>query len=509
MNAYSIANTLSVLAILLIGQAMKKLFRILLTYFQVTPWFFGLFFGLFLLRGILLLDPDFGWHMRMGQLILQHGIPSTDQLSYTMPSYPVIDHEWLTNIALATLYPLIGKVGLAVIFAGVATGALWVVFARLPKQIRQYAFLPFLLGGVDLVGFVGVRPQVLTWGFFALFFTLLLTPKLLRRLWWGLPLLMLVWVNLHGGFAYGVALVGGWWVVDVYQHKAIRLGPLLFLLSILLITCVNPYGIRLWHELWMQASDSSLRWKILEWQPAFFSPDVPFWFLFVMSGIFVWRCRSNLSLLQKVYYVGFGLAALSSVRNIPLWLLVVLPMLPRFIMTFAKEAGEYPFGRQRFTLAYTILTSALVVSMVLWGGVLFYVVSFVTEKSFYPVQAIQYLQQHPVGGHIFASQEWNGYLTWKLPGERVFIHGMMPSWRDHQVPGESSYAFGDYQAVMLGKVAFLDVAKQYAITTVILPGHVEPRMPVSRYGAILTQVRLAGWRKVYADTRVVIYERGK
>ncbi len=488
---------------------MKKTFRILEKTFQVTPWFFGLFFLLFFIRGLLLLDPDFGWHMRMGQLILMHGIPAMDQLSYTMPSYPVIDHEWLTNIGLATLYPTFGKVGLAIIFAGIASFALWLGFARLPKHIRQYAFLPFLLGGVDLLGFEGVRPQVITWGFFALYSTLLLTPKLLRRLWWCVPVLMLVWVNLHGGFAYGVALVGGWWVVDCYQARAIRLGPLLLLLSVLLATCVNPYGIRLWHEVWMQATDSSLRWKIQEWQPAFFSPDVPFWFLFVMTGIFVWRCRSSLSLLHKLYFVSFSVAALSSVRNIPLWLLIVLPMLPRFIGVFAKEAGAYPFGRQRFAVAYTILSSALVVSMLLWGGVLFYVVSYVTEQSFYPVQAVRYLQQHPAPGHIFSSQEWNGYLTWKLPGERVFIHGMMPSWRDHQVRGESSYAFTDYQAVMLGKVAFVPVANHYGIMTVILPSHVEPRMPVSRYGAILMQVQQAGWRRVYMDTRVVIYQAGK
>ena len=64
-------------------------------------------------RGTFMLDPDFGWHLRMGQIILQTGIPATDPFSYTMQSYPFVDHEWLTNIGFSYLHPLIEIPGLA------------------------------------------------------------------------------------------------------------------------------------------------------------------------------------------------------------------------------------------------------------------------------------------------------------------------------------------------------------------------------------------------------------
>ena len=63
----------------------------------------------------LFLDPDFGWHMRNGQYILEHGIPRLDPFSYTMSSFHVIVHEWLSEVFLVLLYPRIGYGGTALI----------------------------------------------------------------------------------------------------------------------------------------------------------------------------------------------------------------------------------------------------------------------------------------------------------------------------------------------------------------------------------------------------------
>src|SRR5437870_1663221 len=80
-------------------------------------------FSYFWLRGTLFLDPDFGWHVRMGNLILASGIPATDPFSYTMSSYPFGDHEWLTNIFLAKAMGGIGYIFLAALFAVIAVAA--------------------------------------------------------------------------------------------------------------------------------------------------------------------------------------------------------------------------------------------------------------------------------------------------------------------------------------------------------------------------------------------------
>ncbi|HKZ34863.1 MAG TPA: hypothetical protein VJ179_03295, partial [Patescibacteria group bacterium] len=46
---------------------------------------FLLFLCTFVAKGIILLDPDFGWRIRTGALIRKEGIPLSDPYSYTMP----------------------------------------------------------------------------------------------------------------------------------------------------------------------------------------------------------------------------------------------------------------------------------------------------------------------------------------------------------------------------------------------------------------------------------------
>jgi hypothetical protein len=90
-------------------------------------------------------DHDFGWHIRMGQLILAKGIPATDPFSYTMPSYPFVDHEWLADILLVQLYPIIGYPGLGVIYTFIAVAALLLQW-RVVRINRRFAFIPFCSG---------------------------------------------------------------------------------------------------------------------------------------------------------------------------------------------------------------------------------------------------------------------------------------------------------------------------------------------------------------------------
>src|SRR3990167_97454 len=89
--------------------------------------FLGALLASFWYKAAIFLDPDFGWEMRMGQYILAHGIPYTDPLSYTMPSYPIIAHYWLSSILIAKLYPVIGYAGLAGIVALISLGALLIL----------------------------------------------------------------------------------------------------------------------------------------------------------------------------------------------------------------------------------------------------------------------------------------------------------------------------------------------------------------------------------------------
>src|SRR3982751_5366213 len=86
----------------------NKIFLLLLFCFTFLCFWFGTNNGL---------DPDFGWHLRLGQITLQQGIPQTDLFSYTMPHYKMVNHEWLVDMGIAKLFPFFGLDGLAVMFS--------------------------------------------------------------------------------------------------------------------------------------------------------------------------------------------------------------------------------------------------------------------------------------------------------------------------------------------------------------------------------------------------------
>src|SRR3989344_2019952 len=85
--------------------------------------------------GIYRLDPDFGWHLKVGEILLTEGIPATDPFSYTMPSFPWVDHGRVTDMAMAWLYPRVGMTGLAGLAAVVVLAAVVIV---VPGTLRGW-----------------------------------------------------------------------------------------------------------------------------------------------------------------------------------------------------------------------------------------------------------------------------------------------------------------------------------------------------------------------------------
>src|SRR5579859_7027982 len=155
---------------------------------------FIFYFVTFIFRSFVILDPDFGWHLQFGRLITRtHTIPLDDTYSYTMPSYHFIDHEWGTDVVIATIYDRFGMWPLYGIFVLFAVGVLYVL-SRNTNML--WAEMPLFLIGGTLVDFIGIRPQVITWTLLALLMNLLWHKGSWRRWRWYIPLLFLLWANL-------------------------------------------------------------------------------------------------------------------------------------------------------------------------------------------------------------------------------------------------------------------------------------------------------------------------
>ena len=176
----------------------------------------GLWVAMFTIVGYKNLDPDFGWHVRAGEYVMQKGIAKTDPFSYTMPSYPFIDHEWLTNVVMYLVTEHYGYGALAVIF-GLLAGGLWLLLV--PKRGVLLALIPVLMGAGAWLVRAGVRPQILDWLFLAGLLRLVWQEKVWKKWrWWVVPGFGL-WANLHGGYAIGPAVLGVIIVLKAWEKK--------------------------------------------------------------------------------------------------------------------------------------------------------------------------------------------------------------------------------------------------------------------------------------------------
>jgi len=61
---------------------------------------FAIVFIVFWFKGILFLDPDFGWRLVGGGVFAQNGLPQKDIFSYTMPTFAWVDHAWSQSILI-------------------------------------------------------------------------------------------------------------------------------------------------------------------------------------------------------------------------------------------------------------------------------------------------------------------------------------------------------------------------------------------------------------------------
>jgi hypothetical protein len=387
-------------------------------------FFIILFAGLFLLTLQPVTDPDFWWHLRTGQLIAQtHAIPYSDPFSFTNNGTPWIAHEWLSELLFFGLYRL-GSYGLLVfVFSLITTGAFLLSYLRSPQESKPYvAGFVLFLGAIVTVPTWGVRPQIIS---------LLLTSLLLylldryvaerkRILIVFIPLITLLWVNLHAGYLLGLIIVaiyiGGGLLErlkakisknepsEAPSLKSIALLGAVLGLSVL-ATLANPNGAH-----------------ILQWQPLAW-----FFLAFIGTGMLI---KKNISPTKILLTLVFGYAALRSMRFVPLFVIVSIPILAEQIDSVVRiKSAPRELGRLAKWLIPAISILLVLLIGLRWSQVV--KEQPAAEAATFPKSALDWLVINHPAGKIFNSYTWGGYLIWRLyPQYPVFIDGRADVYGD-------------------------------------------------------------------------------
>src|SRR5712671_3620658 len=220
---------------------------------QVPAWLWlGIgVYALLLVNGTRLLnDSDTYWQIAVGQWILDHHeLPRVDIYSFTKAGEPWTSSSWLAQVLLAGSYDLAGWTGPVVLASAsiAATFALlaWILGRRIPAT---YAIVVTLAALVLSTPHFLARPHVLVLPVMLAWAYGLVSASERGEApsFWLLPLIAL-WANLHGGFIFGLVLVGAFaidalWNADVARQKPLLLRWALFGIGALMAGCATPYG---------------------------------------------------------------------------------------------------------------------------------------------------------------------------------------------------------------------------------------------------------------------------
>jgi hypothetical protein len=373
---------------------------------------------------------DMWWHLAAGRELLQtRTLWMVDAWSYTAAGAEWLNHEWLSDIVFYGWVSLWGVESI-VYWKWLVTVAAFITLQYVLKRETGSPLAAFLCSAMAVAiaaPFIDVRPQLYS----LLNFSLLLLLLLGRRANpWALMLLFLVWVNLHGGFFFGLMALG----VLLFPWRDFSLGNLrvavLVGLLCVLAASLNPSGLKTFLYPLTYAFDTSSPYRGLgEWLSPFKPGGIrsPAFFVFMWAPL-----AAVLYLLPAVRRVtgvpwegliltGLTLAmALTSRRFISLYGMSLAIMLaPLLAWCLEKVRLE----KHALILAVPTLAFSLyrLAPYPLQSAPAFH---YLTAEYSYPVDLVNFIQANDIRGKVYAYYNWGGYLHWRTDGElQVFIDG--------------------------------------------------------------------------------------
>ncbi len=464
--------------------------------------------GLFAMAVRDITDPDVWWHLRTGQLILQnHAVFHADPYSFTKFGQPWVNHEWLSDVLIFSLYRMGGWAALVAAFAAMTSAAFMLTLFRCAG--RPYLAAVFAVwGAVASAPAFGIRPQIFSLLLASVFLFLLERSYQRPSVLWCLPPLMLLWVNLHAGFALGILLIVAFLLGDLLDAafrsepwaagRFKRLG--LTLAVCLMVIPLNPNGAKMYWYPFQTLHSHAIQGYISEWaspnfhQGMYFPTVALILAIFFLAAISPRRLRPrDLLLLSITIWM-----VLAAARHVPIFAIVATPILSNLVYGAwwkdKREVNQVALAHSSRTVRLIFNGAVVAMFLVLCILKVRHVVTNqgAIERQLFPASAAAYLLQNRLPGPIFNSYNWGGYLIWTLyPEYRVYIDG-----RTDLYDGPFFDQFAS--AYQVSNPSWPEALERWQIRTVLVPSD----------APIASALRLRpDWRQVYQDSQAVLLEK--
>lgn len=439
---------------------------------------------------------DLWWHVAAGREILQtNTLWMVDDWSFSALGAPWTNHEWLSDLVYYQWVQAFGLESLVYwkwLVVICCYGTLQYVLFRQSGSLVS-AFVCSAIAIAVAAPFIDIRPHLYSLLGFSILLLMLLNRKAVG---WKLTLLFMVWVNLHGGFFFGLmalaVLLFPWRELTFENFKTSFIIGLLCLLA----SALNPSGFKsVLYPLAYAFNPASPYRQLGEWLPPFASGGI-------QAPLFIWVAvltpiaalsylipyvRKNVSIpWEGLLLCGLTLAmSLTSRRFIPLFAMCFAVILaPLLGLVFQKlKADTVSFYLSIVAVAFAVFRMA---PYPINSGPAYH---YLTAEYSYPIDTVNYVEANNLSGNVFALYNWGGYLHWRTDGNfKVFIDG-----RADTVYDDATY--NQYVDVLRGKQGWQELVESSGADYFLWPYNLHGG--VAKYQALVSSGR---WVLVYQDS---------
>ena len=451
-------------------------------------------------------DADLWGHVRFGQdMLASQRLVIPDTHSFTSDK-PWINHEWLAEIAMASVFAALGPLGLNLL----RLACLAVIAALIWRRLSAFNPPARILDALIVVTMLGVqsraaqvRPQLFSLLLFSVLLTILTDVDRTgdrRRLWLIAPL-MALWANLHGGWIVGLECLAAWAACTLLLagpsakredgSAAAASRPRILLIAAVicaaLATAFNPYGVRLWWFLLDTVRVS--RPYIEEWQPVYRLPAWAWLFWLLPAGLALLaaiRSRFRVEPRHGLLVLFLAITSLLVSRLDAFFTLAVAFLMAEPLAANWRPRTAGAHGQPRIQL----LRPALVFVVIA-------VFPFVAMRAAriqigHPPmperEAAEFVQRAGLQGRVLVWFDWGEYVIWHFsPRLRVSIDGRR----------ETAYTdelIASHMAFYLGDSAAMDLPIRIAADYIWVP----------KWIPVVAKLRDRGWAPVFEGPQSII-----
>jgi len=427
---------------------------------------------------------DIWWHLRTGKWIWQNkAVPHYEIFSYTHEGKEWIDFTWGFQSIAYIIYHFFDINGLIIFKSLIIVIIFFFLYKNLQLLTQNSIFIFVLLIWAFLISSfrLMVRPHILSFLFIVIFLYGLNFYCKQRKVKYLLILIpiYILWINTHGSFIMAILLTGAYLfgevcmnlkvqVKDAFKIVSIR-DLTFFLLSLIILSIVNPYGYKLLYFVLFSHSGESKEslYHIVEWRRLPFKAlfcfnlgkrvlywQLLFWSLFfifighIFFSIYKKRHLNFLILRDIIIFIIFTYLCLKHFRFSAIFTFVMIPV-------FAYWTNEL----LRYKVTKFILLGLFLLMIYFSVKITYFDHNFKKNLGFgivkvkYPIYVTEFLKQNSIKGNIFNTYGFGGYLIWKLyPKYKVFIDGRTPTiypvnffWQYRIIEGGNTEVFKKIQ----------------------------------------------------------------